>query len=351
MSVVRDSMRNRTGARSAVEAELVPPARHRAGEATDACAVVVLGAGRSGTSAITRGVQALGVDLGDRLRGGRGKNPTGFFEDRDLLAINKRLKRELGITGESVALIDAERWEAPGVRHLRQEATATIRRRFGRSALWGYKYARTLRLLPFWEAVFETLALDVRYVVALRNPLSVARSRARLDPSRGTQEKSDLEWLVNVVPYFRKVHEHPFVVVDYDAVMRNPAGQLDRIARVLRLPEHPRRTAGIRAYAETFLEGRLRHSRFTIQDLDRNPRVHPLVRDAYRWLHRLAYDEVDADSPELWGDWIRIEQGTFELAPLLRHIDRIQTDLRRAQRHPLGPLQALPRLWRSLRGR
>jgi hypothetical protein len=41
-------------------------------------AVVVLGAGRSGTSAATRGLQALGVDLGDRLRPGGGKNPTGF---------------------------------------------------------------------------------------------------------------------------------------------------------------------------------------------------------------------------------------------------------------------------------
>lgn len=351
MSAVRDSVGDAARLRSTLEAGAEPRARHGADEASDACAVVVLGAGRSGTSAITRGVQALGVDLGDRLRAGRGKNPTGFFEDRDLLAINKRLKRELGITGESVVLIDPERWQAPGVRRLRQEAVATIRRRFGGSALWGYKYGRTLRLLPFWDAVFDELDADVRYVVALRNPLSVARSRARLDPSRGTQEKSDLEWLVNVVPYFREVGKRPFVVVDYDAVMRDPAGQLERIAGVLRLPEHPQRAAGIRAYADTFLEGRLRHTRFTLQDLDADPRVHPLVRDAYRWLHRLACDAIDADSPELWHDWARIEQGTFELAPLLRHIDRIQVDLRRAQRHPFGPLQALPRLWRTLRGR
>jgi hypothetical protein len=26
---------------------------------------------------------AIGIDLGDRLRRGRGKNPTGFFEDND----------------------------------------------------------------------------------------------------------------------------------------------------------------------------------------------------------------------------------------------------------------------------
>ena len=55
--------------------------------------------------------------------------------------------------------------------------------------------------------VFHSLDLDVRYVLAVRNPLSVARSRAKLNPQRGTQEKSDLEWLVNVVPYFREVRE------------------------------------------------------------------------------------------------------------------------------------------------
>ena len=45
----------------------------------DQCAIVIVGVGRSGTSAITRGVQALGVELGGHLRPGGGKNPTGFF--------------------------------------------------------------------------------------------------------------------------------------------------------------------------------------------------------------------------------------------------------------------------------
>src|SRR5512147_1527098 len=108
------------------------PARQRA--------IVVLGAGRSGTSAITRGVQALGVELGDHLRPGGGKNPTGFFEDQDLLAINKRLKRLLRIRGDSIRLIEPEEWHTPAVRSLQQEAIETVRRRFGPYPLWGYKY-------------------------------------------------------------------------------------------------------------------------------------------------------------------------------------------------------------------
>ncbi|MCO6441862.1 MAG: hypothetical protein J5I81_12450 [Nitrococcus mobilis] len=314
-------------------------------------AIVVLGAGRSGTSALTRGVQALGVDLGNRLRRGRGKNPTGFFEDRDLLALNKRLKRALGITGESVRLIPPSQWDNPKVQLLRRRAVQTIERRFGASRLWGFKYARTLRMLPFWEAVFRELDLDVRYVVALRNPLSVARSRTQLNPRRGMQVKSDLEWLVNVVPYFRTVAQRSFVVVDYDAVIANPTGQLERVARHLRIALTAQTRAAIKEFATDFLVLGLRHSQFTIEDLQASQELDPLVRDAYRWLHRLAHDEIAPDSAALWKDWQRIEQELTVRAPVLRYIDTLLDDLRRARRDPRGPLQALPELLRFLRGR
>lgn len=314
-------------------------------------AIVVLGAGRSGTSALTRGVQALGVDLGNRLRRGRGKNPTGFFEDRDLLALNKRLKRALGITGESVCLIPPSQWDSPKVQLLRRRAVQTIERRFGASRLWGFKYARTLRMLPFWEAVLRELDIEVRYVVALRNPLSVARSRAQLDPRRGVQVKSDLEWLVNVVPYFRTLAQRSFVVVDYDAVIADPVAQFERVARRLRIALTAQTQTAIKDFATDFLVLGLRHSRFTIEDLEASQEVDPLVRDAYRWLHQLAYDEIATDSGALWEDWARIEQALAARAPMLGYIDTLLDDLRRAKRDPRGPMQALPQLLRYMRGR
>lgn len=323
----------------------------QAGVETRPCAVVVLGAGRSGTSAITRGIQAIGVDLGDHLRPGGGKNPTGFFEDQDLLSLNKRLKRALRIRGDSVRLIEEAEWQADAVRLLHDEAVATIRRRFGGVSLWGYKYGRTLRLLPFWRAVYEALDLDVRYVVALRNPLSVARSRAALEPRRGTQEKSDLEWLVNVVPYFHLARERPFVVVDYDRLMADSQAQLRRMLVRLGLPETPAVEESMRAYAAEFLKPGMRHSRFTVEDLERDARANRLTVDAYRWLDRLAGDEIEAGAPALWQDWSRISDAVRAMAPVLRHIDRVEEDLRRAQRSPLGPLQAAPGIWRRLRSR
>lgn len=313
------------------------------------CAIVIVGAGRSGTSAITRGVQALGVELGDHLRPGGGKNPTGFFEDQRLLAINKRLKRLLRIRGDSVRLIEPDEWHAPAVRALQRQAVDTVREGFGHYPLWGYKYGRTLRLLPFWREVFQTLRLDVRYVVALRNPLSVARSRAQLDPHRGTQEQSDLEWLVNVVPYFRELRERPFVVADYDIVLDDPARQLERIAARLGLPRTPQSAAAVEAYATGFLRTGMRHTVFTDRDMERDRRVNQLTRDAYVWLRRLATDACAADDRRLWQDWEHIEQRLAAMAPVLRHVDRVQAALRRAQWNPLGPVQAAARAWRRFR--
>jgi hypothetical protein len=320
------------------------PARQRA--------VVVLGVGRSGTSAITRGLDTLGVALGDRLRAGTWlKNPTGFHEDTDLLRLNKRLKRLLRVRGDSVRLLEPDWWQQPAVRRLHDEAVATVVRRFGAVPLWGFKYARTLRFLPFWQGVFAAAGVDAAYLMAIRNPLSVARSRARLDPWRGTQEKSDLEWLVNIVPYFRQVRGRPLVVVDFDRFMSDPAAQLRRIADRLALPTTGETGAAIAAYAGAFLDPALRHSRHEVAELDGDARVNPLTRQAYRWLYRLARDEADPQSPETWQEWRAIEEQLAALAPVLHHIDRIEGRLWTARLNPLGPLQTIPWLWHELKRR
>ncbi len=323
---------------------------HKAGSDAQQRAVFVVGAGRSGTSAITRGIQALGVELGDQLKAATGKNPTGFFEDQELLDLAKRVRTQLGLRTDSVTLLEARSWQAVDLDPLERECAELIERRFGGVPVWGFKYAQTLRMLPFWQGVFRRARLDVRYVVAVRNPLSVARSRAKLEPRRGHQEKSDLEWLVNVVPYFRAMADRPFVVVDYDLLMASPVSQLERIATRLELPLDDAIRADVRAYAEGFLSSDRRHTHFDHEDLAKDPSLNPLTRDAYGWLRRLASDEIAPDSPELWSDWERIETLLAAMAPALRHLDRLENEHHQARWSPLGALRSLwvnmPRPWR-----
>ena len=299
-------------------------------------AVFIIGAGRSGTSVLTRGIQALGVDLGNRFKHATRKNPTGFFEDAELLALSKKVRRALGLRADSVRLLDDGEWDAPKIEALRGQAVAIIQRRFASAPAWGFKYGRTLRLLPFWEPVLRQLEQDPVYVLALRNPLSVARSRAKLDARRGVQEHSDLEWLVSIVPYFSRLRGAPLVVVDYDLLMEAPAAQLRRVAQVLNLPTDSDSGAAIDRFAADFLKSGMRHSRFDLNDLE-------LCRDAFLLLHRLAGDEISVDAPQFWQAWSVIEQGLATQAPLLRHIDRLGRAWRLARWNPLAMFGVGPR--------
>ncbi|HTO82258.1 MAG TPA: hypothetical protein VMQ73_08485 [Methylomirabilota bacterium] len=292
---------------------------------------VVVGPGRSGTSALTGALRALSVDLGNNLKPALRKNAKGFFEDRDLLSVNHRLHRVLGLraTGTSVGPIEPQRWNDPVLSDLRQEAVQVIRDRFGSAPLWGFKCGGMIRVLPFWEDVLSELGLDIFYLVAIRNPLNMASSRAILDTYRGAQEKSDAEWLSQIVPYFQRILARPFIAVDYDHMVGDPTHELSRIARLLRIEVTPALEQQIRDYAAGFITPGLRHHRATLDELARDPNVNTLTRDAYGWLLRLASDSVDPQSPEFRADWQRIERSFTEMGPLLRHIDYLEDRLRR----------------------
>ena len=65
---------------------------------------------RSGTSALTRGLQMLGVYLGNDFLSPQPDNPTGYWEDRKICELNERLLAAFGLKWEDVALIDDARW-------------------------------------------------------------------------------------------------------------------------------------------------------------------------------------------------------------------------------------------------
>ena len=69
--------------------------------------VVVLGMHRSGTSAVARALQVVGVSLGSRLMPAMpGNNPKGFWEDVDFHAFNERLLVALGADWRRVRPFD-----------------------------------------------------------------------------------------------------------------------------------------------------------------------------------------------------------------------------------------------------
>jgi hypothetical protein len=285
--------------------------------------IFVLGMDRGGTSAVTRGLLSLGVELGDRFKASDQDNPSGYWENDYLLAINRRLMHALGLKWHSIALIESDRWQLPPIQAIESEAVGTIRKHFGSVPLWGFKDPRTIRVLPFWRTVLRRVTVNECYVVVVRNPLSVALSLRKAWGEGMALEKLGLLWLVHMVPHFYCIRDRPFVVVDYDSVITDPLRQFTRIASILGLRLDSHHEAELERYAKEFLTQNLRHSQFTEQDLAHDVRLGELCRDAFRWLCRLARDEIHPQAPQFWEDWQRIEHTLRALAPAWRYLDEL----------------------------
>ena len=290
--------------------------------------VIVVGAGRSGTSTITRGLSALGIELGDNLKPGSAKNPKGFFEDLDILKINKDISTYFGLTttGSDVRPVDKSLFHQNKAVEIQKNATQILKTKFGKHMIWGFKSGGVLRLLPFWESVLNEMSAEPIYVVALRNPLSVAMSRRNLNPLRGVQEKSDLEWLARMVPFFFMLRNRKKIVVDYDNVLSDPKKQLERIAAVVGVNITDQIRAGIQEYSNNFVEPSLRHH--TSSDIEETS-INPITLRAYKLLNQIAIDQISFEDNQFWDDsWKKIENDFANLSPVLKHIDLLEHKLR-----------------------
>ena len=205
-----------------------------------------------------------------------------------------------------------------------------------------------MRLLPFWVRLFEQMDISPSYVMPVRNPLSVARSRAKLDSHRGDQQNSDLEWLVNVIPYFGLLRGRTLVVVDYDKLMGEPVGQLERMTVRLDLPLNDKTREEIESFATSFLKRGLQHTQFSIDDLKNADTINVLVRNAYAWLDQLASDDIQPTADALWVAWDGINSDVHALAPIFDRMDTLNRKLRYAQWNPLSVIPAVRDLARRL---
>jgi len=252
---------------------------------------VVAGMHRAGTSVVARGLQALGIDLGDRLMSADVRiNARGFFEDMDIVKHDDALLHALGADWKNLALLDAIDWRTPEFATARTEARQLLEARLARSAQFGFKDPRVSRLLPFWQGIFAEMGVAHAYVIAVRHPLSVIASltaRDALDVRR-----SGWLWLTHLLCALHYTAGRPRVVVDYDRLLAAPERELARMVTGLGLPASALTGEDVATYTRDFVSGELRHAEHGAEDLDAAA-VAPLVRDAYALTQRLARDEAD----------------------------------------------------------
>ncbi|MBN1141573.1 MAG: glycosyl transferase family 1 [Deltaproteobacteria bacterium] len=253
--------------------------------------VVVVGMHRSGTSVIARGLRVLGVDLGDRLLPPASDNDKGFWEDIDVVALNEEVLRSFGLEWHTLRPVPGEELPLLPAEYLARGA-ALLGNKLETAACFGFKDPRTARLLPFWREVFGRLPVELGYVIACRNPVSVANSLSKRDGMEVGKAYS--LWLDHMLSCLTQTAGQRRVVVDYDRFLADPEGQLRRLATALKLDFDPEGES-FAEFRSGFLEEALRHERHAVENLKREEKVPPGLADLYHLLLEMATDAVPAD--------------------------------------------------------
>jgi hypothetical protein len=243
--------------------------------------VLVLGMHRSGTSVVARGLQCLGVSLGNRLMAPQPDNPKGFFEDQDLVDIDDAVLQQLGAAWDDPPPFSEGTLGVIAAARLGATARQSLSSKVSTATPFAFKDPRLSVLLPFWAPIFQNSQLEVSYIVVLRNPLSVAASLRQRNAI--PEDRAMYLWLRYMLATATEVAPGwPSVFVEYDAVIAHPQVELEKIARALNLNvDH----AAVDMFARTFVDEQMRHER---DDGERPTAYADLVWPAYALLRDAA---------------------------------------------------------------
>ncbi|MBY7901782.1 glycosyltransferase [Vibrio fluvialis] len=251
-----------------------------------ASVVVVLGMHRSGTSALTKALQVLGVSLSENLMPGGEFNPKGHWEDLDVVSINDRLLLEYGAIWSSPTWVEVD-FNSQLVALLLDEAVDLIKRRTNEFNLWGFKDPRTSRLLSFWQEAFKVAQVQAKYVYALRNPLDIARSLARRDGF--SHKHSFLLWLMHTLPNLSLLADESVEFITFSALLTNPHDVIERLSKQLGFSVVDEDNC--KEFIDEFIDPSLSHSDAKLTDLFSDDAYFEPILPLYAALDKLAKNE------------------------------------------------------------
>jgi hypothetical protein len=224
--------------------------------ADNARSVVVVGMHRSGTSAVAHAVHLLGLraPARDDLLAAH-DNPEGHWESIRLVAVNDELLEAFG-----------GGWDVPPPLRPGWERTTPARQRvsLARAGLggafprapWVWKDPRLCLTLRFWLAIVKP---EPVVVLVWRAPGAVCASLAARNGFDVTYSLA--LWERYLRSALLDAGGRPVVTVDYDALLADPAGELDALAHALD-------TCGVRvgdgSDAVAAIDARLRHHRSSV---------------------------------------------------------------------------------------
>lgn len=273
------------------------------GEAAPRC-ILVLGMHRSGTSAATRCLNMVGMEVGPNLLVPDGGNSKGYWEHADAVRINDRLLAAFGLSWWSLKPLPEGWLDSAPAHAARGEIVRLVKRDFAGIPLWGIKDPRMCRLAPLWIDVLGGMGVSVSAVFVVRPVLEVARSLAK---AHGLVEGAMvLSWIQHTAEAEHATRELPRVLVSYDHLLSNPVGVLEQASASFGIA-WPVAPADRRQALEAFVDAGLRTHRRE-QDSGSLPPLAIRLEDACQQL---------AEGSGTWSTLSSVVDGALEVLPLL----------------------------------
>ena len=289
----------------------------------------MLGMHRSGTSAVTRLINLMGLAAPrpDDLVPASAKNPTGYWESMSLVAFNTRVLGAMGSDMRCPLRLEPGWEEDSRLDDLRTQAVAAVHRTFP-STPWVWKDPRNCLAYAFWR---ETL--DVRHVAVVvhRNPLEIAASTIRQ-----RSDESKIYLLALWERYLRQALEQvagmPVRVADYQSVLADPVIWCQATSTFLGA-SRPRDEDVL-----AFVDPGLRHTAYSADDFLNDPDVSDPQRALFTTLNELAGDHDEFRVPALPRETPTTEALLAERRRALELIDGMRQELAAARWSRLKPL-------------
>lgn len=264
--------------------------------------IIVLGVRRSGTSAMVKGLETMGVSIVDQAEAPfNAFNKKGYWEDlhfhslnieltKALIPLEGRYRSTLPLSKEETDFLCEEGFLEKGMQLILSKISRL-------QQPLGIKDPRFSILLPFWKRVFKASGLSVSYLIALRDPISTIASMKAFgkfrEENNDHDEKFFWTWVTFLLGSLNGSEGEERILVDYGELLKDPAFQMKRIASFLKLEIQEDR---LQDYCANFIDSSMCHFKvdFSAAEFSRNafPQYQGFVLEMYQQLFAVAKDEI-----------------------------------------------------------
>ena len=222
--------------------------------------ILVLGMHRSGTSAVTRCLNLLGAEIGNKLLPPADDNRSGFWEHAGVVAIHEELLRDLGRVWHDARALPEGWFLSAAARKARDKLATLISNDFDGRALWAVKDPRLCRFVPLWREVLLESGFEAAALLVVRHPAEVARS---LDIREGLRsETTYLNWLEHFAEAESATRGMPRALLSYQGLLSDWREAFGKAGRAMGV-KWPTPIEDAHSAIDAFLDRSKRHHVFS----------------------------------------------------------------------------------------